>query len=247
MRTTAYHPQTDRLVERFYRTLCDMLACYVVDEPQEWDKYLPFDTFAYNTSKQATLKDNPFYLLHGREPVLLNDIKINRHFETHENESEMYNYQSRKAQELAKEHLPEAQTKQKRYYDEGMKSIKYDIGDLVLLKVPISTGKFINRWNGPFRITRHFSDITYEIQNIDSENQESIAHANRLKFYTPREPIIITKKEEEGKVKDTNNSKRSPRRTENIPKHKYILRSNRHQLDGKDTSIPLPFSQGWTQ
>ncbi|KZR98030.1 Uncharacterized protein APZ42_006756 [Daphnia magna] len=95
IRTTAYHPQTDGLVERFNRTLCDMLACYVVDEPEEWDKFLPFVTFAYNTSKQATLKDNPFYLFYGRESVLPNDIKINRHFETHENEGEMYNYQWR--------------------------------------------------------------------------------------------------------------------------------------------------------
>ncbi|KZR96321.1 Uncharacterized protein APZ42_009409 [Daphnia magna] len=63
MPTTAYHPQTDGLVERFNRTLCDMLACYVVDEPEKWDRYLPFVTFAYNTSKQATLKDSPFYLL----------------------------------------------------------------------------------------------------------------------------------------------------------------------------------------
>ena len=31
--TTAYHPQTDGLVERFNRTLCDMLACYVQGEP----------------------------------------------------------------------------------------------------------------------------------------------------------------------------------------------------------------------
>ena len=38
MRTTAYHPQTDGLVERFYRTLCDMLACYVVDETREKKK-----------------------------------------------------------------------------------------------------------------------------------------------------------------------------------------------------------------
>lgn len=33
MNTTAYHPQTDGLVERFNRTLCDMLACYVNKEP----------------------------------------------------------------------------------------------------------------------------------------------------------------------------------------------------------------------
>ncbi|KAI9551348.1 hypothetical protein GHT06_005864 [Daphnia sinensis] len=82
IRTTAYHPQTDGLVERFNRTLCDMLACYVADEPEKWDKYLPFVTFAYNTAKQASIRETPFYLFFGREPIMPNDIKINRRYET---------------------------------------------------------------------------------------------------------------------------------------------------------------------
>ncbi|KZS06531.1 Uncharacterized protein APZ42_029985 [Daphnia magna] len=154
IRTTAYHPQTDGLVERFNRTLCDMLACYVVDEPERWEKFVPFVTFAYNTSKQATLKDSVLPFLRKRT-------------------CEMNNYQWKKAQELAKEHLAEAQTKQKRYYDEGTRSIKYKIGDLVLLKAPISTGKFIN-----------------------SKKKKSVVHANSLKPYTPREPTATIEKEE---------------------------------------------------
>ncbi|KZS01708.1 Uncharacterized protein APZ42_001546, partial [Daphnia magna] len=57
IRTTAYHPQTDGLVERFNRTLCDMLACYVSDRPANWDKYLPLVTFAYNTAKLASTQE----------------------------------------------------------------------------------------------------------------------------------------------------------------------------------------------
>ena len=57
MNTTAYHPQTDGLVERFNRTLCDMLACYVHDEQELWETYLPFVTLAYNTSVQTSLNE----------------------------------------------------------------------------------------------------------------------------------------------------------------------------------------------
>ncbi|KZS03381.1 Uncharacterized protein APZ42_033899 [Daphnia magna] len=72
IRTTAYHSQTDGLVERFNRTLCDMLACYVSDQPANWDKYLPFVTFAYNTAKQAlrAIQETPLFLLFGREPIM---------------------------------------------------------------------------------------------------------------------------------------------------------------------------------
>ncbi|GFV35107.1 retrovirus-related Pol polyprotein from transposon 412 [Trichonephila clavipes] len=52
--TTAYHPQTNGLTERFNKTLVDMLSMYVDVEQKNWDEILPFVTFAYNTAKQET-------------------------------------------------------------------------------------------------------------------------------------------------------------------------------------------------
>ncbi|GFT09946.1 transposon Ty3-I Gag-Pol polyprotein [Trichonephila clavipes] len=65
--TTACHPQTNGLTERFNKTLADMLSMYVDVEQKNWDEILPFVTFAYNTAKQETTGFTPFYLLHGRE------------------------------------------------------------------------------------------------------------------------------------------------------------------------------------
>ncbi|GFY05589.1 transposon Tf2-11 polyprotein [Trichonephila clavipes] len=48
--TTAYHPQTNGLTERFNMTLADMLSMYVDVEQKNWDEILPFVTFAYNTA-----------------------------------------------------------------------------------------------------------------------------------------------------------------------------------------------------
>ena len=36
-RTTPYHPQSDGLVERFNRTLLDMLSMAVKDDERDWD------------------------------------------------------------------------------------------------------------------------------------------------------------------------------------------------------------------
>ena len=47
LNTTAYHPQTDELVERFNRTLTDMLAKTVKANGRDWDQHLPFVLFAY--------------------------------------------------------------------------------------------------------------------------------------------------------------------------------------------------------
>jgi hypothetical protein len=58
-----------------------MLTCYVVDEPKEWERFLRYVTFAYNTAVQSTLQECPFFLFFGRLPVLQNDIKLNFKYE----------------------------------------------------------------------------------------------------------------------------------------------------------------------
>lgn len=45
-KTTAYHPQTNGLTERLYRTLADMLSMYVNLNHKTWDEILPYVTFA---------------------------------------------------------------------------------------------------------------------------------------------------------------------------------------------------------
>ena len=39
---TAYHPQTDSLVERYIHTLIDMLSKKVEQSGKDWDKQLPY-------------------------------------------------------------------------------------------------------------------------------------------------------------------------------------------------------------
>ena len=59
--TTAYHPQTNGLTERFNRILTDMLAKKVDMSGRGWDTHLPFVLFAYQTSMQESIKKSPFY------------------------------------------------------------------------------------------------------------------------------------------------------------------------------------------
>ena len=68
--TSAYHPQTDGLVERFNRTLTAMLAKTVEHGGKDWDQKLPFVLFAYRASQQQSTLESPFFLLYGRDPRL---------------------------------------------------------------------------------------------------------------------------------------------------------------------------------
>ena len=48
LNTTAYHPQTDGLVERFNNTLTESM--FVNSEQTDWDLFLPSIVFAYRVS-----------------------------------------------------------------------------------------------------------------------------------------------------------------------------------------------------
>ena len=52
--TTAYHPQTDGLVEQFNCTPTTMLAKTAKKGGCDWDKHLPYVLFAYRASEQQS-------------------------------------------------------------------------------------------------------------------------------------------------------------------------------------------------
>lgn len=59
--TSAYHPQSDGLVERFNRTLTDMLAKSTSPGGSEWDERLPYVLFSYRASLQMLTGRSPFF------------------------------------------------------------------------------------------------------------------------------------------------------------------------------------------
>src|SRR2546429_7126046 len=74
--SSPYHPQTNGLVERFNRTLCEALA-KVSEKENQWDKYIEQVLFAYRTTKYATTKRTPFFMTYGRETTLpIDELEI---------------------------------------------------------------------------------------------------------------------------------------------------------------------------
>jgi hypothetical protein len=49
-------------------------------------------------------------------------------------------------------------------------------------------GKFINPRNRPFRITKRYSKVNYEIENLENKKQKRmVVNVNRLKKFNQRE------------------------------------------------------------
>ena len=75
-RTTPYRPQSDGLVERFNRTLQQMLKTLVNEARDDWDHLLPYVTMAYRATPQDSTGCSPNMLMLGRELNLPLDVIV---------------------------------------------------------------------------------------------------------------------------------------------------------------------------
>ena len=63
----------------------------------DWDKMLDYVLFAYRTTINKTIKESPFFLLYGRDPILPSDllfetVKTNRFSDENNEENDKINY-----------------------------------------------------------------------------------------------------------------------------------------------------------
>ena len=69
-----YHHQSIGTLERNHRVMNEYMLNFVDD--LEWDKWIPYYTFAYNTTPHVNNNYSPFELVYGKLPTLPND-KLN--------------------------------------------------------------------------------------------------------------------------------------------------------------------------
>jgi transposase InsO family protein len=183
--TTAYHPQTDGLVERFNHTLATMISHYVDSNQDNWDECLPAVLFAYRRSTHDSTGDSPFYLMYGREAMAPTDvahgIKLSAEGPTSAVEWRARLVAAlREAHELARANIQRAQAAQTEEYNERTRAAEFAPGDRVWLHVPhIKRGlsaKLTHPWHGPYRIERKVGEQTYELRAEDGRLHPGLVH-----------------------------------------------------------------------
>ncbi|GBM77787.1 Retrovirus-related Pol polyprotein from transposon 412 [Araneus ventricosus] len=198
--TTAYHPQTNGLTERFNKTLADMLSMYTDVEQKNWDTVLPFVTFAYNSAKQNSTGFSPYFLIYGRNITTPLDVILPQNNDQDHDDSYVQQLitRSEEARQLAKIYIKDAQASDKRRYDARHRSVSYEIGDLVWVYTPIRkvglSEKLLRRYFGPYRITRHMSEVTYEVESMETDKKrrklKDAVHVLRIKpYYEPKKQL----------------------------------------------------------
>ena len=185
--SSAYHPQTNGLDERFNQTLSQALVKVINENQNDWDLHIDPILFAYRTSKNDTTKFSPFYLMFSRQPKLPIELEIpingsqqsavadaEPSFE--EKVKKMLKIRrSIKAEAMA--NIEKAQERQKKYYDQKHKPAEFAIGDKVLLRNCCDDsrkGEKLNLpWTGPYTIIECLPKSLYRLKELKRKYNSS--------------------------------------------------------------------------
>ena len=190
--TAPYRPQSDGQVERFNRTLLNMLSAYVSGSANDWDNHLPFVIQAYNTSVHTSTGITPHAMVYGHEMTMPIDLmypdpeKSSPPTNCGPEYVEFVRRALRTAHQFAREHLKQSTLRQKRGYDAHAKPRSaFKPGDLVRYYYPPAriNNKFARPWIGPFRVLEQCTEVDYRIELISNPKKKRVVHHDSLKSY----------------------------------------------------------------
>lgn len=190
--TSAYHPNTNGMVERQNSTLAQSLRAYCGKEQSRWPQLLPSVMMAFRKSPSMhSTEFSPFYLMFGEEMRLPFDVSLEpvdnlgrdaRAF------MQEFMENLKVAHNLAQENQRHHQAKNKSRHDLKATEPNFKLGDLVLFKVnPVPKGyssKLYDKANGPYRIIELGPNFTYKLKRCsDNKVHSSLINATNLKHY----------------------------------------------------------------
>jgi len=191
-RTTPYNPQGDGLVERFNRTLLDMLSTTIKEYQGTWEDHVQAVCLAYNTSVQPTTGYSPFYLMFGRQARIPVEIMFGSGPVATSSPSA---YATKLHQSLTlaynevRDKMKATFQRQKQFYDRKVHGKPFSVGDLIWLYSPaVPSGqakKLYHPWTGPYEVVKKLSDATYRVVNTQCKRQRFVVHFDRLKLCPP--------------------------------------------------------------
>ena len=185
--SSAYHPQTQGVVERMNAVVGQTLQCLIhnSNEMKMWEILLPTIELVINSLPNSSTGFSPFYLNYGYEPVT--PIELLRGDELAETKSvACFVHRVASDWKLTRENLDRSVRLQARYYDKKHRDVGYKVGDLVLLstrnlKLKGTPRKLQKRFVGPFRVTEAIGEQAYRLPLPDEWKIYPVFHVSLLR------------------------------------------------------------------
>lgn len=174
--STPYHHETLGSIERNHRVLNEFLLNFCKND--EWDQWIPYFCFAYNTTPHIDTTYTPYELLFGRLPSFPNDniFDSNPIYNT-DNYAQELKARLQFSLNKAKEYL---ENSKKKRVDQSLNNNPLNLkkGDLVLVR-NFNRKKDQPPYHGPYKIieTKGVNSV------LDFKNTIKEYHNNNLKKY----------------------------------------------------------------
>lgn len=163
-RTTPYHPAGNGQCERFNRTLHDLLRTLPASRKRDWVSCLPQVLFCYNTTPQQSIGESPFFLMFGREPRLPVDFLLGRVRDPEPGEVQDWMTEHQEMLKVAfgnaRERLLAAASRRKERYDQHVRDVPLQVGQLVYLR-----GRGVR---GRHKLHAKWSSVIYQVLKVPS-------------------------------------------------------------------------------
>lgn len=193
--SSAYHPQSQGALERWHQTFKSVLRKYCLESGKSWDEGVPFALFALRESVQESLGFSPAELIfahtvRGPLQVLKEQLMSTKCSTRPTNVLEYvskFRERLHQACAIAREALTTSQSSMKKRYDRSAVARSFEVGDQVLVLLPIQGSALSARFSGPYAIEEKLSETDYVIRTPDRRRQSRVCHVNMLKLYHTRQ------------------------------------------------------------
>jgi hypothetical protein len=134
IKTSAYRLQTNGAIERTHRVLIEYLRCYILENQTDWDQWIAYATFVFNTTPLTGTGFTPLELLFGRKPNIpgilqRESVEIRYNYDSYVQELQSH---LQSCYDVARSNL-NAKKKSKEYYDRNTNIPLFAVGEKVLL------------------------------------------------------------------------------------------------------------------
>ena len=189
-RTSPYHPADNGQVERYNRTLQQMLKCFINEHRDDWDDHLPLLNMAYRATPHESTGCSPNLMMFGHENAMALDVMVGSPpsgrsaILCHEAYVEWLRNSLTEVHMFADEKLHVSAKRRKRYYDLKSKPYQYRPGQYCWRWYPpAAKGKLSKGWTGPVRVMSCPTDVNCVVRLQPEGEVERRVHVDCLKPY----------------------------------------------------------------
>lgn len=173
-RTTPYHPEGNGQVERYNRTMHNLLRTLSAEQKRKWPEYLPELVYIYNSTIHSSTGYTPHFLMFGCDPILPIDHLLgisNTDFTTNSYSEYVSKHRDRLKTvfENAKKNLDDNAEKRKEQFNQNTKEFPIPVGTRVLTRNRVhGRNKIQDVWDStPYKVVDSLGDNVYAIQLAD--------------------------------------------------------------------------------